>query len=76
MSEEKPKERTSQDIQLEFNNLCFRAGSLQFEIDQKKADLDMLNKTMRDLSFEYIKVKNSESAAASAPADKEPAPNA
>jgi hypothetical protein len=56
MSEEK-KERTLEEVKNEFNQLCFRAGSLQYEIAVKNKDLEMLNESLRNLNFEASKIQ-------------------
>lgn len=58
-TEEKPKRGTS-EIQQEYQGLAFRAGNLQYEIVQKQSDLKLLNDTMRELSFEFVKVQAEE----------------
>lgn len=53
-SETQRKQRDTKDIQQEFLNLSARAGSLQYEIECKQADLKALNQTMRSLTSEYV----------------------
>lgn len=60
--------RTSKEIQQEFNNIAFRAGHLQHDIDNKKTDLKMFNDTLRSLQLEYNTVKHQEDEAAKATA--------
>lgn len=79
MSEAK-KERTTKDVLQEYNNLAFRAGNLQYEITCKEADLAGINNAMKELNFEYAKLKKTEDevaaavAAAKAEAEKKEAP--
>ncbi len=54
--------RTPEDIQKEFNNLVFKAGHLQFQIDCNTGDLEAINQTLRDLNFEFVTAKNAEAA--------------
>lgn len=56
------QKRSVQEIQQEYQNLAFKSGNLQYEISQKKKDLDLLNSSMRDLNFEYIAAKEAEDA--------------
>ncbi len=81
MSEQ--KQRTSEDIVKEFNNLAFRAGNIQYEVSEKTKELSMLNETLRSLTLEFNKVKAAEQAEAAAkaaeaakPAEEAPAPKA
>ncbi len=39
-------------IQQEYQNLCVKAGHLQYQIVTLQKDLDALNSTLRDLNFE------------------------
>lgn len=66
-----PKTRTTADIQNEYNNLAFKAGNLQFELQERKRNLDMINDTLRALSTEYVSVKQAEDAAQAEQAKKE-----
>jgi len=60
------KKRTALDIQTEYSNIIFKTGTVQYKIHQNQKDLELLNKELRDLSFEYSKVKAEEDAAAAA----------
>lgn len=59
--------RATKDIQLEYQNLAFKAGNLQYELFSKTLDLKQLNEQMRELNFEYVEAKNREDAAKAAP---------
>ena len=64
MSEEK-KERSAKEIESEYQNLTFKSGALQYELDCKRKDLEMINDTLRSLAFEYIEAKKKEDAKSS-----------
>lgn len=66
MSEEN-KKRSLQDIGQEYQQLAFKAGNLQYAISEQTKDLGLLNSQMRDLNFEFNKVKAQEEAAAKVP---------
>jgi len=59
-------DRTSKQIQEDFNQLAFRAGHLQHDIWQKEKDLKMFNETLAGFQAEYTKVKAAEDEAAKA----------
>lgn len=56
--------RTVEDIQKDFNNLAFKAGHLQFQIDCNTGDLNKINQTLKDLNLEFVAAKNAEAKAA------------
>ena len=64
MSNELKKPRSIKELQLEFQQLSFKAGTLQYEIYSKNKDLEAMNSTLRDLSLEYISAKELEDAEA------------
>ena len=46
------KQRSISDVSQEYQQLCTKAGHLQYQIDAFSKDLSLLNSTMRDLNFE------------------------
>lgn len=56
MSEEK-KSRTIQEIQQEYQNLCARAGHLQYTIKCTAEDLHQVNEQLKDLNLEAVSAK-------------------
>ena len=46
------KERTVEQIQQEYTQLCVKAGHTQYQIAQLKRDIDLMNSTLRDLNLE------------------------
>ncbi len=65
MSEEK-KERSVAEIQAEYQNLCAKAGHLQYTVDVYKSDLQRINAALRDLNNEHAKAKQKEADQAKA----------
>lgn len=64
MSEEQKKsERTLEQIQNEFGQLCARAGHVQYQISVLEKDLGILNSSIRDLNLEAAAVKGKEEPA-------------
>ena len=66
--------RTVPEIQQEYQNLCIKAGHLQYQIYTYEKDVEMINKELRDLNLEAAaskaaEAKASEEAAAKAAAD-------
>ena len=59
--------RSVAEIQQEYQNLAFRAGNLQYEICQKNKDLDLINDTLRSLSFEFVAAQEAAKAAEKQP---------
>ena len=51
MSENK-KERTVEEIQKEYTELCAKAGHLQYSVFTLNQDLEMVNQSLRNLNFE------------------------
>ncbi len=60
------KERTAAEIQSEYQNLCAKAGHIQYTIDVYQRDLERINATLRDLNNEHSKAKQKEADAAKA----------
>lgn len=68
MSEEK-KSRSLQEIQSDYQNLCVKAGHIQYQISVMSEDLALVNKTLKDLNFEGAAAQAK--AAAEAPKPEE-----
>lgn len=49
-------DRTLETIQKEYGDMCFKAGSFQYQIVTLQKDLDILNGQIRDLNFEAAAV--------------------
>jgi hypothetical protein len=60
------KDRSVAEIQQEYQQLCFKAGHLQYQIDALSKDLAVLNGTMRDLNFEAAGAQAKEAEAKAA----------
>ena len=56
------KKRTLQEIQAQYQQLCFNAGQLQYQIKANQDNLDMMNKEIRDLNLEAAVLKADEAA--------------
>lgn len=56
MTETNTTTRTLETIQKEYGDLCFKAGSLQYQIVTFQKDLDITNNLIRDLNFEAAAV--------------------
>ncbi len=70
--EENKKERSSAEIQQEYQQVCAKAGHLQYSIAQTQLDLEQLNAALRGLQVEHSKAKEREkNAAKSAEAQEE-----
>lgn len=69
------KKRTLPEIQQEYQNLCLKAGHLQYQVSVFSGDLDMVNKELRSLNFEAAALK-AEDEKASAKAVEEGAKTA
>lgn len=52
MSDEIKKERTVADIQTEYQNLCVKAGHIQYQVFALETDLKMVNETLKALNIE------------------------
>ena len=54
------KERTVEQVQQEYTQMCVRAGHTQYQIAQLQKDLALFNDTLRDLNLEAgaIQAKN------------------
>lgn len=63
MSEEK-KPRTIADIQAEYQNLCTKAGHLQYQIHALDLDLKVVNDALRDLNLEASSLQKANDEAA------------
>lgn len=60
MSTEK-KERTVEEIQQEYTQLCAKAGHLQYSISALKTDLGLVNEQLRDLNLEASRAASKKS---------------
>lgn len=58
-----PAKRTTQDIQREYQEACFKIGDLAHKIDVYNRDTEMLKSTIRDLDLEFTKLRQVELAA-------------
>lgn len=58
------KKRSIPEIQAEYQNLALRAGHIQYQIVTMQGDLELLNKSLRDLNLEAAAVKAEEDAKA------------
>jgi hypothetical protein len=59
--------RTVAEIENDFRNASTKAGYVQFQIFQLKADLALLNEQIRDLNTEGLKAQAEAKAEAAAP---------
>ena len=50
------KERTKEDIQLEYSQLCARAGQLHYQVYALSKDLELVDKALLDLNLEAAKM--------------------
>lgn len=71
MSEKKT--RTIAEIEQEYNQLCWKAGTLQYQISVFNNDLKLLNTTIEELNREAFAAKAAEKPAVPEPATKEEA---
>lgn len=55
--------RTIAEIQTEYQNLCLKAGHLQYQVYTFSKDLDMVNTELRALNLEAAAVKAAEASA-------------
>ena len=76
MSEEK-KQREIPEIQAEYQNLCMKAGHLQYSIKCHKDDLALINDQLRELNLEAAaaQAKAQEAAKQEQPKEQENAQN-
>lgn len=58
------KSRTIPEIQQEYQNLCLKAGHLQYQVYNHTRDLEMINSELRDLNLEAAAVQAAEAAKA------------
>lgn len=63
--------RSTKEINQEYQNVAFKSGGLQYEIDCKKRDLAAINDTLRGLASEYVTAQAAEAAAPPAASDTE-----
>ena len=56
------KNRSMQEIQQDYANLCVKAGQLQYQIYTFEKDLADVNKELRDLNIEAATTKAKEDA--------------
>lgn len=59
MSEPK-KERALKDVEAEYHNLVYKAGTLQYQVNVLSADLNLVNDQIKELNFEAAKLKSEE----------------
>lgn len=59
-----------QDIQQEYQNICARSGQTQYQISALKSDLDLLNKSLRDLNLEAAAIQKADAEAKAAAESK------
>lgn len=57
MSQEQKKPRSLSEIQSDYQNLCLKAGHVQYQIFALQKDLDLINDSLRDLNLEAASVK-------------------
>lgn len=50
--ENKPAERTVEQIRQEYSALCAKAGHMQYQLFTIERDLELLNETLRSLNLE------------------------
>ena len=67
------KPRTLQDIQLEYQNACLKAGQMQYQKAMLEEDLNLLNSTIKDINFEAAKLQSIAAEAAKLVAAQTPA---
>lgn len=48
--------RTLEEIQMEYQQLCTKAGHLQYQLHTITSDLSVVNSTLRDLNIEAATV--------------------
>jgi ribosome biogenesis GTPase A len=59
---EMKKERTIEDIQIEYGKLCTLAGQNAYQIYALQLDIDVMNSKMRELNLEAAELKAKEAA--------------
>ncbi len=52
MSESNKSHRSIEEIQKDYQNLCLKAGHVQYQVVTLKKDLEMMNEQLRDLNLE------------------------
>jgi hypothetical protein len=52
------KERTVQDIQVDYQNFILKAGQFQYQISCLEKDLELCNSKLRDLNLEHMALQN------------------
>lgn len=55
---EAPKSRDVSEIQVDYQNLCLKAGHIQYQIFALSKDLELVNSSLRDLNLEAANVKS------------------
>lgn len=60
MSEEAKKERSSGQIQNEYQNICAKLGHIEYSIERMNKDKEILVSALRDLNLEHQKAKQRE----------------
>ncbi len=68
---EKKAERTMETVQLEYTQLCNRAGHIQYQLQTFKKDLELINKSLRDLNLEAAAINEKNQAEAKAKQEAE-----
>lgn len=64
---EEKKHREVSQIQLEYQQLCVRAGDIQYRVQALKKDLELVNSNLRDLNLEAAAAHGAQQKAASKP---------
>lgn len=63
MSEAKASPRPLSEIQSEYQQLCLRAGDLQYKRDAMLRDLNVINGRLRDVNLEAASLQRTEEEA-------------
>lgn len=68
MSEQ--KQRSVEEIRQEYSSLCARAGHIQYQAECLRQDLELVNKSLKDLNFEAAAAAKREAEAKAAESPK------
>lgn len=71
----KSKNRTAQEIQSEYADLCSRAGDMQYRVQEHKAALDTINQRLFDLNKEFMALKENKEKIEAIKEEHEAAPS-
>lgn len=71
MSEVAKSPRAVSDIQSDYQNLCLKAGHIQYQIFALSKDLELVNSSLRDLNLEAAEIAKVESKPEEAPVVEE-----